>query len=105
VGKRTTLCTIAGLEEPDAGEIFIDQRRMRGVPIHKRQVGMDFQDYALFPHLTVAENIAFGLKMRHIADLTIRTKVQQTLRLVHLANLHGIETRYPHQLPVGSGNA
>jgi spermidine/putrescine ABC transporter ATP-binding subunit len=100
-GKTTTLRTIAGLEVPDAGEIFIVQRRMGGVPIHKRQVGMVFQDYALFPHLTVAENIAFVLNMRHIADATIRTKVQQALRLVHLANLRGIEMRYPHQLSGG----
>jgi spermidine/putrescine transport system ATP-binding protein len=100
-GKTTTLRAIAGLEAPDAGDIFIDQRRIGGVPIHRRQVDMVFQDYALFPHLTVAENVAFGLKMRHLADATIRTKVQQALRLVRLANLHGIETRYPHQLSGG----
>ncbi|RMF85468.1 MAG: ABC transporter ATP-binding protein [Nitrospinota bacterium] len=100
-GKTTTLRTIAGLEVPTEGEVYIDQRSMRGVPIHKRDVGMVFQDYALFPHLTVQENIAFGLRMRKAPSSVIRTRIQEVLKLVRLAGIPGIEDRYPHQLSGG----
>jgi spermidine/putrescine ABC transporter ATP-binding subunit len=100
-GKTTTLRSIAGLEQPSAGEIYIAQKPMQGVPIHKREVGMVFQDYALFPHLTVYENIAFGLKMRQIEVPVMRSKVGEVLKLTRLAELPGIEARYPHQLSGG----
>jgi spermidine/putrescine ABC transporter ATP-binding subunit len=100
-GKTTTLRSIAGLEEPSEGEIYIDQRDVVGVPIHKREVGMVFQDYALFPHLTVQENIAFGLKMHQVPSPAIRAKVAESLKVVRLADLPGIEGRYPHQLSGG----
>jgi ABC-type Fe3+/spermidine/putrescine transport system ATPase subunit len=100
-GKTTTLRSIAGLEQPSAGEIYIAQKPMRGVPIHKREVGMVFQDYALFPHLTVYENIAFGLKMLQWSAPVVRSKVGEVLKLTRLAELPGIEARYPHQLSGG----
>jgi ABC-type Fe3+/spermidine/putrescine transport system ATPase subunit len=71
-GKTTTLRSIAGLEAPSEGEIYIEHRDVCGIPIHKRQVGMVFQDYALFPHLTVQENVAFGLKMHKVPPATTR---------------------------------
>jgi ABC-type Fe3+/spermidine/putrescine transport system ATPase subunit len=100
-GKTTTLRSIVGLEEPNEGEIYIEHRNVRGIPIHKRAVGMVFQDYALFPHLTVQENIAFGLKMHRVPTAMARTKSAAALKLVRLAELPGIETRYPHQLSGG----
>jgi spermidine/putrescine ABC transporter ATP-binding subunit len=100
-GKTTTLRSIAGLEEPSGGEIYIEHRDMHGIPIHKREVGMVFQDYALFPHLSVQENIAFGLKMHKVPTAMVRTKIAEALRLVRLAELPGIEGRYPHQLSGG----
>jgi spermidine/putrescine ABC transporter ATP-binding subunit len=100
-GKTTTLRSIAGLEQPSAGEIYIDRKPMQGVPIHKREVGMVFQDYALFPHLTVYDNIAFGLKMRQTSSAAIRSKIGEVLKLTRLAELPGIEGRYPHQLSGG----
>jgi ABC-type Fe3+/spermidine/putrescine transport system ATPase subunit len=100
-GKTTTLRSIAGLEQPSAGEIYIDHKPMQGVPIHKREVGMVFQDYALFPHLTVYDNIAFGLKMRQTPSTVIRSKIGEVLKLTRLADLPGIEGRYPHQLSGG----
>jgi ABC-type Fe3+/spermidine/putrescine transport system ATPase subunit len=99
--KTTTLRSIAGLEEPSAGEIYIEHRHVLGIPIHKREVGMVFQDYALFPHLTVQENIAFGLKMHRVPTPMLRSKVAESLKLVRLADLLGIEGRYPHQLSGG----
>jgi len=100
-GKTTTMRTIAGLETPNAGDIYIAQQDMQGIPSHKRAVGMVFQDYALFPHLSVQENIAFGLKMRKVSRTMVHSKVREVLKLVHLADLPGIEQRYPHQLSGG----
>jgi ABC-type Fe3+/spermidine/putrescine transport system ATPase subunit len=100
-GKTTTLRSIVGLEEPSEGVIYIEQSDVLGIPIHKRQVGMVFQDYALFPHLTVQENIAFGLKMQKMPAAVMRSKVAKPLTLVRLAELPGIEGRYPHQLSGG----
>ncbi|HEX9869393.1 MAG TPA: ABC transporter ATP-binding protein, partial [Candidatus Tectomicrobia bacterium] len=100
-GKTTTLRSIVGLEEPSEGAIYIEQCDVLGIPIHKRQVGMVFQDYALFPHLTVQDNIAFGLKMQKMPAAVMRSKVAESLTLVRLAELPGIEGRYPHQLSGG----
>jgi spermidine/putrescine ABC transporter ATP-binding subunit len=100
-GKTTTMRTIAGLETPNAGDIYIARHNMQGIPSHKRAIGMVFQDYALFPHLSVQDNIAFGLKMRKVSSTMRRSKVREVLQLVHLADLPGIEQRYPHQLSGG----
>lgn len=97
-GKTTTLRMIAGLLEPDEGRILVRGADVIGVPTHKRNVGMVFQNYALFPHRTVAENIAFGLGMRRLPRGDIHARVEKMLDLVRLAGLGG---RYPRQLSGG----
>ena len=97
-GKTTLLRCIAGLIEPDAGMIVVDGANMRGVPTHRRNVGMVFQNYALFPHMSVLENIAFALSVRHRSRKEILEKVSAMLRLVQLP---GYEARRPHQLSGG----
>lgn len=88
-GKTTTLRMIAGLIEPTAGTITIDGRDVTHLPVHKRGLGMVFQSYALFPHLTVAENVAFGLEMRSVARGEIKTRVAEALEMVQLGALAG----------------
>ncbi|MBW1700033.1 MAG: ABC transporter ATP-binding protein [Deltaproteobacteria bacterium] len=97
-GKTTTLRLIAGFEEPTSGRVFIKSREVTHVPPHKRDTGMVFQNYALFPHRTVAENVAFGLKMRKLSKEIIEQRVTEALRLVEL---EGMEQRRPHQLSGG----
>ncbi|MEJ0017827.1 MAG: ABC transporter ATP-binding protein [Acetobacteraceae bacterium] len=97
-GKTTTLMMIAGFETPTAGDIAIDGRSVVALPPHRRNIGMVFQNYALFPHLTVAENIGFPLKQRGV-DRTERARlVAETLELVQLP---GYQARYPRQLSGG----
>jgi ABC-type spermidine/putrescine transport systems, ATPase components len=83
-GKTTLLKIIAGLEKPDTGDIFIDGFRINDVPPYKRNIGMVFQDLALFPHLNVIENIAFGLKIKKLQENEIKEKVSKILELVKL---------------------
>ena len=97
-GKTTTLRMIAGFEKPTRGEVFIRGRRVTDVPAHKRDFGMVFQNYALFPHLTVAQNVAFGLKMRRVARGEMEQRVREALDTV---KLHGMHERYPKQLSGG----
>ncbi len=89
-GKTTTLRLIAGFLEPDAGDIIFEGKKINGVPAYKRQVNTIFQRYALFPHLNVYENVAFGLKIKKWKDNEIREKVKEMLALV---NLTGFEKR------------
>src|SRR5436189_1674847 len=84
-GKTTTLRMIAGFETPDHGRITVGGEDVTHMPVHRRDMGMIFQSYALFPHRTVAENVAFGLRMRGIDKNEIRTRVTQSLRQVALA--------------------
>ncbi|MGA0598354.1 ABC transporter ATP-binding protein [Enterovirga sp. CN4-39] len=97
-GKTTLLRMIAGLEEPSAGEIEVNGRPMRDVPIHKRNIGIVFQNYALFPHKTVRDNVGFGLKYRGITGQEAETRVRRALEMVRL---DGFETRLPSQLSGG----
>lgn len=97
-GKTTTLRMIAGFVAPSAGRICIGGRDVTDVPPRDRKIGMVFQDYALFPHLTVAENVAFGLVERHTARAQIATRVEELLELIHLA---GMADRLPSQLSGG----
>ncbi|MFN2142869.1 MAG: ABC transporter ATP-binding protein [Candidatus Promineifilaceae bacterium] len=83
-GKTTLLRLITGLEQPDSGEIWFDGRNMAPVPPHEREIGMMFQDFALFPHKNVAENIAFGLKMHGRSQEEINRRVAEMLELVEL---------------------
>jgi spermidine/putrescine ABC transporter ATP-binding subunit len=97
-GKTTTLMMIAGFEVPTAGDIAIDGRSIVTLPPYKRNIGMVFQNYALFPHLTVAENIGFPLKQRGIGRATRARLVDESLELVRLP---GYQARYPRQLSGG----
>jgi putative spermidine/putrescine transport system ATP-binding protein len=89
---------IAGFETPDEGRIFVGGTDITDMPVHKRNMGMIFQSYALFPHRTVAENVAFGLRMRALAKEEIAKRVAQALRQVAL---EGYEERLPAQLSGG----
>jgi putative spermidine/putrescine transport system ATP-binding protein len=97
-GKTTCLRMIAGLVQPSGGEIFIDGKRITGTPVHKRNIGMLFQNYALFPHMTVAENVAFGLEARRLPKAETSMRVIGALRLVQL---DGYADRVPAQLSGG----
>lgn len=83
-GKTTTLRLIAGFLEPDEGEVFFDSKSMNGVPAYKREVNTIFQRYALFPNYNVFENIAYGLRVRHVPENEIRERVSEMLTLVNL---------------------
>jgi len=97
-GKSTTLMMIAGFEQPTTGDILIDGAIVTHTPPYRRGIGMVFQNYALFPHLTVAENIGFPLKQRRVAGPEIRERVRQMLERVQLS---GYEARFPQQLSGG----
>ncbi len=97
-GKTTVLRLITGFLRPDEGKVHIRGRVMNPVPPHRRDIAMVYQNYALFPHLTVWENVAFGLRMRHLPAAEMTTRVRQALELVHLP---GLEDRYPGQLSGG----
>ncbi len=97
-GKTTLLMMVAGLIQPDAGEVWIDGRLATYVPSFKRDIGMVFQSYALFPHLTVFENIAFPLRMRRIAESAIAQEVRRVLEVVRLPD---VAQRLPRQLSGG----
>jgi spermidine/putrescine ABC transporter ATP-binding subunit len=97
-GKTTTLMMIAGFDNPTEGEIYIDGMPIVGVPPYRRGIGMVFQNYALFPHLTVAENVGFALKQRGVGKPEIVGRVAETLDIVRL---RGYEARYPRQLSGG----
>jgi spermidine/putrescine transport system ATP-binding protein len=97
-GKTTTLRLIAGFEEPTAGRIFIGEREVTQMPAHKRPVNTVFQSYALFPHLSVADNVAFGLRFKNVDKRERRRRVAEALQLVRLA---GFERRKPSQLSGG----
>ncbi len=97
-GKSTLLRVIAGLEHPDSGSVLLDGREMVGIPPQKRGVGLVFQHYAAFKHMTVRDNIAFGLKIRKRPKAEVRERVDELLGLVHLG---GFADRYPAQLSGG----
>src|SRR5256884_2218395 len=97
-GKTTTLRMIAGFETPTKGVIEVGGVDVTHVPAHKRDMGMVFQNYALFPHRTVAENVAFGLRMRGLDKASIAAKVKAALAMVELS---GLENRRPAQLSGG----
>jgi spermidine/putrescine transport system ATP-binding protein len=97
-GKSTTLRLIAGFEQADEGEVTIAGRSMRGVPPYARNIGIVFQSYALFPHLDVFENVAFGLRTRHIRGEALKRQVDEALAMVELLPL---ARRKPHQLSGG----
>ncbi|WP_461611147.1 ABC transporter ATP-binding protein [Cytobacillus kochii] len=97
-GKSTTLNLIAGFLEADQGEVFIKGKKVTKVPPYKRDLGMVFQTYSLFPHMTVYDNLSFGLKLRKIAKPEQKKKIDRVLELVKLS---GLEQRYPRELSGG----
>ncbi len=97
-GKTTLLRIVAGLEQADAGQVLLDGRTLAGVPVHRRGFGFMFQDYALFPHRNVYDNVAFGLRMAGQSKAARHSRVMEVLALVELA---GLETRRVHELSGG----
>ena len=97
-GKTTTLMMLAGFETPTNGEIFLDTKPISKIPPYEREIGMVFQNYALFPHMTVAENLSFPLEVRKISKAEAKDKVQKALDMVELGNFG---TRFPAQLSGG----
>jgi len=97
-GKTTTLRSIAGFYEPDAGDIVIGDRRVNDVPAHRRKTAMVFQDYALFPHMTVEENVGYGLRLASVKRDAAQRRVNDTLAFL---DLRGLEKRLPSQLSGG----
>jgi putative spermidine/putrescine transport system ATP-binding protein len=97
-GKTTLLKLAAGFLAPDSGTVAIDGKCVNDVPTYKREIGMMFQNYALFPHMSVAENIAYGLKTRHVPREEIRRRTAEALALIKLT---GMEDRKPRQLSGG----
>jgi len=97
-GKTTTLRMIGGFEEPDEGTIYLGERPVTGLPPHKRDVNTVFQSYALFPHLSVFENVAFGLRRKNVPKGQLDGRVREVLGMVDLV---GMERRKPRQLSGG----
>jgi putative spermidine/putrescine transport system ATP-binding protein len=97
-GKTTTLRMIAGFETPTSGEILIDNSDITPIPPNKRHIGMVFQSYALFPNMTVADNIGFGMKVTGKDKKEIKERVEEMLNLIHMSEF---SARYPHQLSGG----
>ena len=97
-GKTTSLMMLAGFETPTAGEILLDGRSLNRLPPHKRDIGMVFQNYALFPHMTVAENLAFPLSVRGMSRTDSAERVKKALSMVQLDSFRN---RYPGQLSGG----
>ncbi|MER8089400.1 ABC transporter ATP-binding protein [Streptomyces sp. NPDC087532] len=97
-GKTTALRMVAGFERPDSGEVLLDGQDITGVPANRRDAGMVFQSYSLFPNLTVRDNVAFGMRVRKVAAARRQARASELLELVGLPQ-HG--DRYPHQLSGG----
>lgn len=97
-GKTTLLRAIAGLETPAGGDVLVDGESVRDVPVHQRKFGLMFQDFALFPHMTVQQNVAFGLKMSNVSDLV---RQQRASELLDLVGLTGYENRDVNSLSGG----
>ncbi|MDQ0219224.1 ABC transporter ATP-binding protein [Peribacillus cavernae] len=97
-GKTTTLNLIAGFLEADEGDVYIKGKKVTKVPPFKRDLGMVFQTYSLFPHMTVYENLSFGLKLRKVAKPEQKKKIDRALELVKMS---GLENRYPRELSGG----
>ncbi|MCQ4040447.1 ABC transporter ATP-binding protein [Streptantibioticus rubrisoli] len=97
-GKTTALRMLAGFERPDSGQVLVDGEDISDIPAHRRDAGMVFQSYSLFPHLTAADNVAFGLRMRKVGAAERRARAAELLELVGLPQ-HA--DRYPHQMSGG----
>ena len=99
-GKTTTLMMLAGFESPTSGEILLAGKSITKTPPHKRNFGMVFQNYALFPHMSIADNVAYPLTVRNMGKSEREDKVKRALDMVHLADKGD---RFPGQLSGGNG--
>jgi len=97
-GKTTTLRSVAGFVRPNSGDVRLNGKSILGLPPHKRNVGLVFQDYALFPHMTVSENVAYGLKMRRVGGSEQKKRIMDSLETVQLSQM---ADRMPYQLSGG----
>jgi spermidine/putrescine ABC transporter ATP-binding subunit len=97
-GKSTTLRIVAGLEEPDEGRVFLDADDITDIPCNRRNLGLVFQNYALFPHMSVADNVSFGLRMSGLDRAAVTARTQEALALVRLT---GLDARFPAMLSGG----
>ncbi len=97
-GKTTLLRMIAGFNSVEGGEIYFDDKKINSIPIYKRNIGMVFQNYAVFPHMTVYQNVAYGLKQRHLPKEEIEQRVDEMLKAVQIENL---KDRYPADMSGG----
>lgn len=97
-GKTTTLRLILGALYPDQGDIYFDDELVTNLPLHQRNVGIVYQNYALFPHLTARENVAFGLRVRKLSKHEVDTKLKDTFKLLQI---EGLEKRYPREVSGG----
>ena len=97
-GKTTILRLVGGFHKPDQGNIYFGDREVSSLPPYERNIGMVFQNYALWPHMTIANNVAYGLKLKKFSKTEIGEKISRALKLV---NLTGLEDRYPGQLSGG----
>ena len=97
-GKTTVLMMLAGFETPTSGEIYLDGNPISSIPPNKRGIGMVFQNYALFPHMTVQENLSFPLEVRKLSKSDVKDKVKKALDMVELGDFG---TRFPAQLSGG----
>ena len=97
-GKTTILRLVGGFHKPDRGNVYFGDREVSALPPYERNIGMVFQNYALWPHMTIASNVAYGLKLKKFSKPEIGEKISRALKLV---NLTGLESRYPGQLSGG----
>ncbi|MBQ6365851.1 MAG: ABC transporter ATP-binding protein [Oscillospiraceae bacterium] len=97
-GKTTTLRMISGFEYPTSGDIFFGEKNVANIPPNKRNISMVFQSYALFPHMSVAENIAYGLQVKRLSREEVH---QRTYKVIEMMQLNGMENRFPNQLSGG----
>jgi len=91
-GKTTVLRCVSGFVRPDDGQIYLGDRKITEIPTEKRRIGLVFQNYALWPHMTVFDNLAFGLQIKRLTKDVIKLKVERSLALVQLG---GLEDRFP----------
>ncbi len=101
-GKTTTLRIIGGFQRPTSGDVFFDGVRINDVPPHKRKVNTVFQKYALFTHMNIFENVAFGLRIAKVPEAEIRRRVEEALTLVNLARLRQAVGQLPLRRPAAA---
>lgn len=97
-GKTTTLRLILGSLRPDKGDIYFDDELVTNLPVHQRNVGIVYQNYALFPHMTARENVAFGLRVRKLSKQEVTSRLKDTFKLLEI---EGLEERYPREMSGG----